>query len=126
MNLRRHRKAVSTLCLGAWLFALSVGLAYGCGWQPDLDHEVAVGSLPVGQSHDDGPQPGCEDVCKDQAAVIAKLQAVEDLSSGTGTASSCPASPVVPVIQVLGSPEALDAQPPPPLSVSIRFLRLQL
>ena len=121
MNLRRHRKAISALCLSAWLFALAVGLAYGCGWQPD--HEAAVAPFQVASGDTDAPPPGCEDVCKDQA-VIAKLQAVEDLPGGTAAAGATPSVP--PAIQSSRIAHAVDAQPPPALSVSIRFLRLHL
>lgn len=127
MSLRQHRRALATLCLGAWLFALGIGMAYACGWDA-ASHGSGSFSTGYSATHDDGDDapPGCDDVCKDQLAVVTKVQAVEDSPSGVcalappSEAASPRAAPLLPV----GAWS--DPEPPPAVSISIRFLRLHL
>ena len=127
MTFRRHRRAFATLCLGAWLFALGIGMAYACGWDAAAH---AMGSVATGYSatHDDGDDapPGCDDVCKDQLTVVTKVQAVEDLPSGDG-ALAPPSEAASPhAARLLPVRAWFDPEPPPAVSISIRFLRLHL
>jgi hypothetical protein len=124
--LRRRRKAFAKVCLAAWLFVLGMGLAYACGWHADSHHEAELAASGVPASdHEDSVPPGCEDACKDQAAVVSKLQLVQDPPSGHPLL--LPSLVAVPASQgVARLDRAASERPPPGLPVSIRFLRLHL
>ena len=126
MSFRRHRRALATLCLGAWLFALGVGMAYACGWDAAA-HGSSSFSTGYSATHDDGDDapPGCDDVCKDQLAVVTKVQAVADQPRGGG-ALAPPSEAASPCAARLAPVRAWFEPEAAPPSVSIRFLRLHL
>lgn len=127
MSFRRHRRALATLCRGAWLFALGIGMAYACGWDAAA-HGSDRFATGYSAAHDDGDEapPGCDDVCNDQLAVVTKVQAVEDLPSGAG-ALGPPSEAASPRAARLPPMRAwFDPEPPPAISISILFLRLHL
>ena len=83
MNLRRRRRALASLFLGAWLFALFVGVANAClpGGAADMSPTAA---MAMGAGHGDGEDqaPGCLQFCYDDAPLFSKLQLVQDQPAG--------------------------------------------
>jgi hypothetical protein len=127
MNLRRHRRAVASLCLGAWLFALGISIAYACGWHgaPNDEGATASAALAAGD-RDDMPPPGCDAVCKDDVAVLAKLQAVQEVPGGAGAPALVSALLLPAGAPVISTFDPAVDRLPPAVPVPIRFLRLLL
>jgi hypothetical protein len=122
----RRRKAVASVVLGAWLFALFVAFAHACGLDGSAatfpDHAATL----VGKGHDEGTPACCERPCSDDIPLLTKLQAVQDPLADT---------PLVPTLRcdtrVLAGAAAAAAphfvaHPPPDVSIFLRFLRLAL
>jgi hypothetical protein len=123
----RHRKALASMILGAWLFGLFVGIAHACGWDgvTAMQHD-AVAARTADQPSPDGVPPGCEKFCNDDLPLVAKVQSVQDSPGGhplvlAGHQESGLAPIPLPVVRPV-----VVAHPPPDVSVSIRFLRLTL
>jgi hypothetical protein len=121
-SIYRRRRALTSIFLGAWVFALFVGIANACGW----DGVITVAHHPVAAHSVDGMPPGCEQFCNDNLPLLAKLQSVQDGSAGQPLAfathhylgfAPMPAPALRPV---------LAAHPPPGAPPLLRFLRLSL
>jgi len=123
-----HRKGWASAVLGAWIFALLVGVVDACGWDdafaasPDVDVHQNVGH----EGHD-GPVSDCARHCAEAIPVVPKNLAV--LASG----GSSPPPFVAASYLVVPSPDGAPAlrrrsvaplpRAAPPL---LRFLRLTL
>lgn len=126
MELRRYRRLLAKLCLGAWLFALGVGMAYACALHTDAPPARTASALcPADGGDEHTAPPGCADSCTDQAAAVTNLQPLQAL----------PFAPVIlPSLTVIAPArrcvppdrERVSAEPPPDQSLSIRLSRLQL
>ena len=125
MNLRRHRRAVTSLILGAWLFALFVGIANAC--LPDTPNMAQTAGMAMGsgQDGDESQSAGCQEFCNVDTPLFSKLQLVQDQPAGqpllvasvNTLLSPVPAS-AVPVVYL--------AHPPPDVPILLRSLRLAL
>lgn len=126
-TLRRHRRTFAKVCLAAWLFLLVAGAAYACGWQGDLrpGGGAATTSAAAPNPEGDTLPPGCEDACKDQIAVIAKLQVVQDQPAGPALITS-PATVIAPPALAGDLRTTAEQRPPPGVPIPILFLRLHL
>lgn len=127
MNLRRQRKSLAALLLGAWLFALFVGVANACGPSGTSSGQgTAQGmAMPGDAGHDGQASATCLQFCADDTPVFSKLQLAPDQPTGqpllvaTATSSYVPSTaPAVPVVHL--------AHPPPGVPVLLRSLRLAL
>ncbi len=126
-SLRRRRRYVASLLLGAWLFGLFVGIAHACGLlssAPVLQHPVAAGAVE-GNASPDAP-PGCEKFCNDDLPLLTKIQSVQDSPIGQPMVSI--AHHVVPLAPIprLAFDSSPAAHPATDVPLSIRFLRLTL
>ena len=127
MNVRRHRRAIASLCLGAWLFALGVSIVYACGWHAAAHDEGAIASAALAAGdRDDPPPPGCDAACKDDVAVLAKLQAVQDVPGGAGAPALVSALVLPAAAPVISTFDLAVDRLAPAVPVPIRFLRLLL
>ena len=125
MNLRRHRRAVTSLILGAWLFALFVGIANACLPEAVDTMQTAGMAMGPGQDGDESQSAGCQQFCSIDTPLFTKLQLVQDQPAGQPllvTSISTLLSPVpasaVPVVYL--------AHPPPDVPILLRSLRLAL
>ena len=76
---RRQRKTITGVALGVWLFALFVGIAHACGWaEPSIAAVHAVAASASQHSSDEGRPAGCEQFCKSDIPVVAKLPSLGD------------------------------------------------
>ena len=79
--LRKKRKIITGVALVTWLFALSAGIAHGCGWG-----DVARGSAPVVSDLRAPPHKGaalshCEQFCKLDVPVVRNQLLADDHAS---------------------------------------------
>ena len=126
MNLRRHRKPLSALMLGAWLFALFVGIANACAPTSAPTSPSQRMAITGGDAGDDQqPSASCLQFCADDTPVFSKLQLAPDqptcqpLLVANFTSLYIPAAtPQVSVVHL--------AHPPPGVPVLLRSLRLAL
>lgn len=126
MNLHRHRRALASLFLGAWLLAMFVGMANACLPGPAAAAEPRAG-MGMCTAHDDGdgPAPGCLEFCYDDAPLLGKLQLVQDQPAG--------APQFVASLGVLPPPASAPAviaehvaHPPSDIPLLLRTLRFAL
>jgi hypothetical protein len=125
MNLRRHRRAITSLILGAWLFALFAGIANAC--LPETVDTMPTAGMVMGsgQGGDESQSTGCQQFCNVDTPLFSKLQLVQDqpvgqpllVASVSVLLSPVPAS-AVPVLYL--------AHPPPGVPILLRSLRLAL
>ena len=124
MNLRRHRRAVTSLILGAWLFALFAGIANACLAETADIMQTAGMAMSGGQDGDES-QSACQQFCNVDTPLLSKLQLVQDQPAGqpplVASVSTFP-SPV-PASAV---PVAYLAHPPSDVPILLRSLRLAL
>ncbi len=123
MTLRRHRKALAALTLGAWLFALFMGIANACA-TAGAQTATAQGMAMSGDaSHDERPSANCLQFCADDTPVSAKLQLAPDQPTGqpllVAAASLSHAPSAVPAAAVVHL-----AHPPSGVPVLLRSLRV--
>jgi hypothetical protein len=129
MNIRRHRKQLASLLLGAWVFALFIGIANAClvtAPQPVQSDAQGI-AMPGNTGHDgdQGPSANSLQFCADDTPLFSKLQLVQDQPAGqpllvAGLAVSYAPTPadVVGVVHL--------AHPPPGVPVLLSTLRLAL
>lgn len=125
MNIRRHRKPLAGLFLGAWLFALFVGIANACLPATESGAGIAQGmAMPADSGHDD-QSANCLQFCANDTPVFSKLQLVQDQPAGQPL--------LVPGLIATLAPTPADAvgvvrlaRPPPDVPVLLRSLRLAL
>lgn len=126
---KRRRKAIAPFILAFWLFALFVSIAHACGLNEELSGPGQSEVAMVG-AHDDGSEdgasPNCDKFCADDFPMLAKLKAVQD--PPTGQALLVPPLVGESFQTIIGPiPSMLpSADPPPGISVNIRFVRLAL
>lgn len=125
MKLRRHRRALGSLILGAWLFALFVAFANACVTGPvSASHGSGVATEP-GHDGDQGPSVNCLQFCNDETPVLSKPQLVPDQP----VAHPLLVAPLR-ILQWLTSASAVTvvhlAHPPPDVPLLRRSLRLAL
>lgn len=78
MILRRHRKALGSLILGAWLFALFVGIANACVTGPGSASQGSGFAMEPDHEGDQGPSANCLQFCNDEPPILSKPQLVPD------------------------------------------------
>jgi hypothetical protein len=125
MNLRRHRKTLASLLLGAWLFALFVGVAHACMPPPSVACQDAGIAMGHGSDGDDDASGNCREFCSVDTPLHSKLQLVQDQPAGppllVASAGSVPAQVVAPA-----ATKSHLAHPPADVSLLLRTLRLAL
>jgi len=125
MNIRSHRKPLTAVVLGAWLFALFVGIAHACLPETDVGPGAAQGmAMPSDSGHDD-QSVNCLQFCANDTPVFSKLQLVADQPTNQPL--------LVGSVRVTLAPTPVDAvgvvhlaHPPPDVPVLLRSLRLAL
>jgi hypothetical protein len=125
MNLRRYRRTLASLLLGAWLFALFVGVAHACMPTPaDACQERGI-ATGHGSDGDGGATGNCREFCGVDTPLYSKLQLVQDQPAGqpllVASAGILPAPAVAPA-----STKRYLAHPPPDGPRLLRTLRLAL
>ena len=125
MSLRRHRRAVTSLILGAWLFALFVGIANSCLPETVNTMQTADMAIVPGEHGDESHSAGCQQFCSIDTPLFSKLQLVQDQPAGQPL--------LVASISTLVSPVPASAvaavyltHPPPDVPILLRSLRLAL
>jgi hypothetical protein len=126
MSLRRHRKKLASLLLGAWLFALFAGIANACLPEPGNAGQTAGMAMGPGHDGDDSQSPDCRQLCNLDTPLLSKLRLVQDQPAGqpllVASVSTALLSPVpVSVVRMV-----YLAHPPPDVPVLLRSLRLAL
>ena len=119
MSLRRHRKVLAALTLGAWLFALFVGIANA---RPPASAQTGVAQ---GMAMPESPSANCLQFCADDMPVFSKVRLVPDQPLGqpllVATAASLYVPSAAPEVAVVHL-----AHPPPGVPVLLCSLRLAL
>jgi hypothetical protein len=125
MNLRRHRRAVTSLILGAWLFALFAGIASACLTEPANAGQMAGMSMGVGHDGNEAKSAACQRFCDDDTPLLTQLRLVQDQPAGQPllVAVFTDFLPPVPASVV---PVGFLAHPPPGVPILHRTLRLAL
>jgi hypothetical protein len=125
MNLRRHRKALTSLALGTWLFALFVGVANACIVLPSAGMHAPGMAMAAGHGGDEDGPSNCLQFCNDDTPVVGKIQVDQDQPAG----QPLPAAPLVvgcgPATVLVG-PAGPLAHPPPDVPPLLRTQRLAL
>lgn len=125
MSRRRHRKAITSLILGAWLFAIFAGIANACLSETVETMHRAAMTMDVGQNGDENQPAGCEEFCNLDTPLYSKLKLVQEQPDGPPllvAGVSVVPSPM-PVSAALATPLA---HPPPDVPILLRSLRLAL
>ena len=122
----RQTRAVTGLALGAWLFALVVGIAHACslgelGVTPGERGVTSASACAPGE----GTAAGCAEFCKSDVPVVSKVPLI-----GEHSAAQLPIALATNVHVVLALPPAfLPARPahsPPGVPPILKFTRLRL
>jgi len=128
MTARRHRKPLSALMLGVWLFALFVSTANACMpvFVPGMGTPEQASNMAAdcGEAEHQTPSASCLQFCADDTPVFSKLQLIQDQPGGQPlliSGSAFVAPPRVPSLAV-----HQHAHPPPGVPVLLRSLRLAL
>jgi len=126
MNPRRHhRRAITSLILGAWLFALFAGIANAC-LPGTVETMQTVGmAMGAGQNGDESQSAGCQQFCNIDAPLYSKLKLVQDQPAGQPLLVASVSILLSPV-PVSAVPVVLLAHPPPDVPILLRSLRLAL
>lgn len=124
--LRQYSKVSTALTLGAWLFALFVGIANACGWDDSdpASTSAVVATTSEKPSHDGSPV-GCEQFCKTDVPVVSKAPTIgdqPDLQPLIVTGSTV--NVVIPLTPAFRLARA--AHPPPDVPSFLRFAHLRL
>jgi len=124
LKLRRHRRVLTALVLGTWLFALFAATAHAC--VPGNEHIARVACVAIaGGEAGLGHSSGCEQFCHDDTPVLSVLQLVHDQ----------PAAPPLSVSTAVdlpgharrrAAPACVRAHSPPDVPILLRSLRLAL
>jgi hypothetical protein len=125
MIARRHRKLLTSLVLGTWLFAHFVAVVHACNTlAPAGVHDVAM-VMDAGQGGEDDCSKNCLQFCSDDTPVAGKVQFVQDQPAGQPLLVAHP--------DVAWNPASLSARtvdqrahPPPDVPLLLRTLRLAL
>ena len=129
-TLRRRRRALASLVLGLWLFALGVAMAHACGIGSASSFGANYGVSDRQALAEPDSVPPCDDsvsqLCCREDTLAARLQPLVDAPGGQ------PVAPPVFIDSLLGG-----SRPPPSqraisvlraidVPLSIRFVRLTL
>lgn len=127
MNLGRHRKAVASLILGAWLFALFAAIANACLPEPGSAGQTAGMTMAMDAGHegDESQSTACQQFCNDDTPLFSKLQLVQDQPAGQPLLIAS-LSPLLSHAPASAVPAAYLAHPPPDVPILLRSLRLAL
>jgi hypothetical protein len=125
MNLRRHRRAVTSVILGAWVFALFVGIANACLPETVDTMQTTGMAMAPGQDSDESPSAGCEQFCSIDTPLFSKLQLVQDQPAGQPLLVASVSTLLSPAL-VSAVPVMYLAHPPPDVPILLRSLRLAL
>ena len=127
MSLRRHRKAVTSLILGAWLFALFVGVANACLPGPGNAGQTAGMTMAMDAGHDgdESQSTACQQFCSDDTPLFSKLQLVQDQPAGQPLLVEG-VSPLLSPVPASTVSVVYFAHPPPDVPILLRSLRLAL
>ena len=122
----RHRKLISSVALGCWLFAFFVAVVSGCEIVGELaaPHHATTGAI---HHHDlDDAQTGCEQFCANDISTQAKVKSFQHQPGGQLSLTAPVAGPhaVAGVLSASSLPDHPD--PPPDLALYARFLRFVL
>jgi len=125
MTLRRHRKGLASLILGAWFFALFVGIANACLPEPENAGETAGMAMSPGHGGDEGQSPDCRQFCNVDTPLLSKLQLVQDQPAGQPLLVASVSNLLSPACTA-AVPATYLAHPPPDVPILLRSLRLAL
>lgn len=126
MNKREGKgnKTIIALALGLWVFAQFVGIAHACGWHEDCAISASATSTCEHPS-DAGSLTGCEQFCKTDVPVVAKLPQLPDQPDAPLLIASANRVPVVHSLSAVSPPlragHSLSDVPP-----FLRFAHLRL
>jgi hypothetical protein len=125
MNFRRHRKALTSLILGAWLFALFAGIASACLTEPADAGQMAGMSMALGHDGHETKSAACQHYCDGDTPLLSQLKLVQDQPAGqpllVAVFNDFP--PLAPASVV---PVGYLAHPPPDVPILLRTQRLAL
>jgi hypothetical protein len=125
MNLRRHRGTIATLFLGAWLFALFVGIANACLIEPASASRVVGMAMDAGHDSDADAASGCLKFCSDDTPVFTRLELTQDPPFGPPVLVELLGPRLLPAAAAAVT-AAHRAHPPPDVPLLLRTLRLAL
>jgi hypothetical protein len=125
MKLRRHRTAFVSLILGAWFFALFVGIANACLPEPDHSGQTAGISLDPGHDGDETQSPDCWQFCDVDTPLLSKLQLVQEQPGGQPLLVASFGDLLSPARTAAVAVTYL-AHPPPDVPILLRSLRFAL
>ncbi|MFO1316036.1 MAG: hypothetical protein U1F58_10555 [Burkholderiales bacterium] len=124
MRFRRHRRRLASLFLGAWLFALFVGIAHAHVVDAQSHATAAVATTGT-DSGDDCDTDGCRQFCDNDTPIVAKVKPLQDPPADHAAA--------VPTLGIRDAPPpgipaaaGRHAHPPARVPVILRTLRLAL
>ena len=122
----RHRKVVTSVALGCWLFAFFVGVIHACGLDEAIGHAHQGATVSTDSQGDAADTvPGCEQFCASDLPVLATPQPAQDQPIGHALLPRFLGEPLL--VRVPSVPPPLQRQHPPPGVVLItRFVRLAL
>lgn len=125
MTLRRHRRALGSLILGAWLFALFVGVVNACVISAGSASQGSGLALEPDHEGGQGLSANCLQLCNDESPLLSKPQLVPDQAAAQAL--------LVATLTVLPWPTSASivtvvhlAHPPPDVPPLRRSLRLAL
>ena len=126
MKLRRHRRALGFLVLGAWVFALFAAFANACIMGPVSASQGSGFAVEPGHEDNQDPSANCLQFCNDETPVVlGKPQLVSDQPAAqpllVATLSILQPSKSASVVSVVHL-----AHPPPDVPLLRRSLRLAL
>jgi hypothetical protein len=122
-----QRKALTSVTLGCWLFALFVGVVHACGLDGELvplQQAAAVSTNAHDQCGSDAP-PGCERFCTGDLPLLAKIQSVQDQPGGHAILAPMFGEPLWPRVVAVPSP-LFRTRPAPGIYLIARSVRLAL
>jgi hypothetical protein len=125
---KRQRKVIGSLILASWLFAIFASVAHACSLDEDLGrtfHVAAAGAHGHDRSSGDAC-PGCENLCADDLAVLAKLKAIQDPPTGQTLLAPAVVADAFPITAASASSLLPSQERPPGIAINTRFTRLAL
>ena len=125
MKLRRHRKALTSLILGAWLFALFTGIANACLTEPSNAGQMAGMAMGVGHEGHETKSTACKQFCSDDTPLLTQLRLVQDQPPGHPLLVAV-LTDLLPPAPASVEPVGYLAHPPPDVPILLRSLRLAL
>jgi hypothetical protein len=125
---QRHRRFLASAVLGAWVFALFVGIANACGWDgvTSVSHNPIVLAHSVDDAAGHESTSGCDEFCSNDIPLFSVLKLVQDQPAGQPLALDSRYNVGVLPISAPALRPAQTAHPPPGVPFLLRTVRLTL